>query len=506
MGEYQDSAGVYSGELKNGVPYGVGMKMYHNGMIYDGNWVDGARHGVGILEIDSIIKIRGEFNKGTLINLIEVNEHKVPSHESYPFLDVINSTIAITRFNGSFYEEDGIIESPSTRSLSKYSEVLYQDQKVKRTRISETMELEEELENSVATGRAKQFIDGELYYEGEIKNGLRHGKGTLYSDGKIITGDFKNGQIDGEVSIIGGNFQYQGTYNNHGPHGKGILTKNDYTYEGDFKFGMMQGYGIKRFSGFKVMGMFENNAPKGKMTMEYVDHIYEGELNSRCAFHGHGKILFPDGTSKEADFNNMTLIPNRVKHFIYPLCFEGRMEMDKFVKIVKVSIHEKIFVVNFNKKSQILPYITEKSFNEYEKAKSSQKMSLYSHQASSVGSYQGEISKGKFNGKGKFMFKNGEIYEGQWESNKMHGRGTYYYKNNQVYLGDFFKNKREGKGQLTFPDGTKIKGTWKDDKLNGYGLLINGSNINEILWQDNKIQGYFLCLLRNRTYIAKLQN
>ena len=37
----------------------------------------------------------------------------------------------------------------------------------------------------------------------------------------------------------------------------------------------------------------------------------------------------------------------------------------------------------------------------------------------------GQWEKGKQNGKGKFIFPNGDCYDGTWENGKMHGLGIY---------------------------------------------------------------------------------
>ena len=39
--------------------------------------------------------------------------------------------------------------------------------------------------------------------------------------------------------------------------------------------------------------------------------------------------------------------------------------------------------------------------------------------------YIGQWEKGKQNGRGKFVFPNGDVYDGSWENGKMHGAGTY---------------------------------------------------------------------------------
>jgi hypothetical protein len=39
--------------------------------------------------------------------------------------------------------------------------------------------------------------------------------------------------------------------------------------------------------------------------------------------------------------------------------------------------------------------------------------------------YDGEISKGRPNGRGTYSWRDGDRYEGEWRNGAMHGRGTY---------------------------------------------------------------------------------
>ena len=42
--------------------------------------------------------------------------------------------------------------------------------------------------------------------------------------------------------------------------------------------------------------------------------------------------------------------------------------------------------------------------------------------------YEGQYSKDKKHGKGKYTYPNGDIYQGQWNEGVRHGKGTYKYK------------------------------------------------------------------------------
>ena len=87
-------------------------------------------------------------------------------------------------------------------------------------------------------------------YEGEFKNGKRHGKGLLTSpDGSTLNAMFVDGVAIGTVERLSPNgYRYQGGWKNGKPEGKG---QAKYTtgvqYEGDFKEGWREGTGIMTY-------------------------------------------------------------------------------------------------------------------------------------------------------------------------------------------------------------------------------------------------------------------
>ena len=90
------------------------------------------------------------------------------------------------------------------------------------------------------------------------------------------------------------------------------------------------------------------------------------------------------------------------------------------------------------------------------------------------GKYVGTINKeGKFDGKGIFYFKNGDIYEGGYKNGFREGYGTYKYANGEKFEGDFIKGKAEGFGIVYYKNGYYYKGNWKNDLKEGKGEYYN---------------------------------
>lgn len=119
-----------------------------------------------------------------------------------------------------------------------------------------------------------------------------------------------------------------------------------------------------------------------------------------------------------------------------------------------------------------------------------------SHGSHKYFNYDGQWSKGKMHGNGRFCFIDGSTYEGEWKENKRHGTGVSTYKEGHsyegewqddrfhgkgrlstrigiVYEGDFANGKRHGKGVQKWPNGMVYRGDFKNGEMHGMGSIIN---------------------------------
>ena len=88
-------------------------------------------------------------------------------------------------------------------------------------------------------GNGKYIGENGECYIGQWKNGLKHGKGTIYySNGKIkYEGDYINDKYEGNGKYIYDNDEYYiGEFKNNLRHGKGIMyhSNGKIIYEGDW--------------------------------------------------------------------------------------------------------------------------------------------------------------------------------------------------------------------------------------------------------------------------------
>jgi len=140
----------------------------------------------------------------------------------------------------------------------------------------------------VETPLIEKYEDGSLY-EGEAnKKRQRHGRGVvIFTDGKRLEGEFKDGKIEGFATLYNkvGTVNYEGNFKNDQFHGQGTLhnenpqaTEEQYDfkdfnklgnnwkrYEGDFRQGKKQGVGTLHLAnGERYYGEFKDDKVSGK--------------------------------------------------------------------------------------------------------------------------------------------------------------------------------------------------------------------------------------------------
>jgi len=106
------------------------------------------------------------------------------------------------------------------------------------------------------------------------------------------------------------------------------------------------------------------------------------------------------------------------------------------------------------------------------------------------GTYTGEVANNKRNGKGKFLYINGNKYIGEFRDDQKDGRGTYYYNDGSKYEGDFRNSKKDGKGKFVFKNGDIYVGDFREDKKDGKGIYYyQNGNRYEGDWKNDLKEG-----------------
>ncbi|KAF4691945.1 hypothetical protein FOZ60_014432 [Perkinsus olseni] len=83
-----------------------------------------------------------------------------------------------------------------------------------------------------------------------------------------------------------------------------------------------------------------------------------------------------------------------------------------------------------------------------------------------------------YNGRGRAVYANGEVYDGVFDEGVRHGEGTYWYINGDVYTGQFQENEKHGVGRLVYTGkkvvvhpsvGARIMEQFKEGQKHGQG-------------------------------------
>lgn len=142
-----------------------------------------------------------------------------------------------------------------------------------------------------------------LKYEGEWKDGKRHGKGKLiYPEIYTYTGEWSNNKMDGHGTMVYYWYKYIGEWKGGKRNGKGTYWFFGKKYEGYWENNLMHGQGTLTYpGGFKWIGEWKKNRiHSGKGTIVAYDSVYNGNRYEGQAkngrLYGKVKITYPDGS------------------------------------------------------------------------------------------------------------------------------------------------------------------------------------------------------------------
>lgn len=105
---------------------------------------------------------------------------------------------------------------------------------------------------NVVEGKGKYEWPDSSTYEGDVKNGLRHGIGVFTSPGSeaVYSGEWFEGLRHGAGTIdFKSGARYEGSFQNGFKHGKGKMSyPSGNFYEGEWKFDKKDGYGTMHWA------------------------------------------------------------------------------------------------------------------------------------------------------------------------------------------------------------------------------------------------------------------
>jgi hypothetical protein len=78
--------------------------------------------------------------------------------------------------------------------------------------------------------------------------------------------------------------------------------------------------------------------------------------------------------------------------------------------------------------------------------------------------YEGQLKRGRFDGRGVLRTTDGAVYDGDWVDGAQDGYGEYTAPDKSTFKGGWTAGKPDGPGVLTTPDGKVVKGVWANGK------------------------------------------
>ena len=259
------SNGVYEGEMKDGEPHGFGTYRWNDGDVYTGEYVNGTRHGKG-----KFVFASGNYYDGNWAN------GKYQGHGIYHWNDG-------DEFDGEWKDGKRHGKGKWTYADGRYYTGVWENgESISSSSIvyPSTSNAKTATKTAPKATTTKGRIQYEhSYYEGDLVDGIQHGKGVyVWDDGTRYEGDFFEGNITGHgVSYYTNGDEYDGEWVKGKKCGHGVYKsygKNDikggtfvsYIYEGEWKDGKKHGRGVAK--GYKVFSYFGH---------VYMSWSYDGE-------------------------------------------------------------------------------------------------------------------------------------------------------------------------------------------------------------------------------------
>lgn len=140
-------------------------------------------------------------------------------------------------------------------------------------------------------------------YEGQSREGQKHGFGVETWDGNRYEGYYENGKKQGLGKLMMANGgSYIGDFHEDLIQGRGVhLLPNAESYIGEWKSGKMHGKGIYRWPDRTYIGEYEEGKKQGFGVYETADFKYQG-LWLDGKMHGPGVLIRSSGLRQEVEY------------------------------------------------------------------------------------------------------------------------------------------------------------------------------------------------------------
>lgn len=211
--------GYYEGNFVNGKRHGQGKYIWNDGGRYDGEWRDGNKHGRGKITY-SWGYYDGQWRND------ERNGHGTMHYTDGVYTgewrnDERNGHGTFKSNEGWFYTGD--YKDDEMHGHGKFT--------------GDGWSYEGNFVNGKIHGHGKYIWNDGAVYEGEWRDNKRCGQGEMkYSNGHFYKGEWRDNERNGRGTFIfkNENMKYEGEWRDDKPYGRGVITIGDTTYSGIF--------------------------------------------------------------------------------------------------------------------------------------------------------------------------------------------------------------------------------------------------------------------------------
>lgn len=264
---------------------GKGVLLYENGRVYEGNWKNNKREGVGYERFQSNSQEQTEDAQDCDIYQGEYMMGRAHGRGVYIWS------------NGETYDGEWYKGMRQGKGIWKGTNTQYYDG---------------EWSKGKAHGFGVHLWSNGDKYDGEWYRSLKHGKGKdFFHNGDTYHGEYRYGKFEGIGTYkYAKGAMYVGQFKDGTKHGKGEWQEKEdggATYEGEYLDDKKHGIGIYKWpSGNEYRGNYVNDKREGYGEMYWTDgSFYKGEWKEGIQ-NGKGKMTFSDGSIREGQFvNNM---------------------------------------------------------------------------------------------------------------------------------------------------------------------------------------------------------
>lgn len=488
----------------DGSIYRRGRLKYSNGDVYDGEWLNGKRHGKGSLQF---VASGGGGGGGSYVGDFTNN-----FFHGFGILTVGKSQHPLTKkwIPGERYEGDFILGRRHGQGTAK-------------TRSGDCYD-GGFVDGSYHGKGSCAYANGDVYdgewvhgkwqghgelrlrdgskYTGEFRQGVFHGLGEFLfgSGGKLgsYVGDFVDGKRHGKgVRVYGAdkNKRYEGEWEDGEPHGVGVVECATYKFVGRFVRGKENGHGAMSFAnGESYEGNFDDGHMSGLGTFVYRDAgVYEGQFE-KSKRHGHGRRVFANGDEYDGDWEDDRMHGHGKLTSIRELrsgrgtqTYDGAFERGTQTGNATIS-----YVYTPHDAASRFEWTDEYEFPW---------QSGCWHCGRGASTYVGQVLRGDFHGSGVLRSPDGKLWAGDWVRGKLTGVGERVYLPLELaavldrekqrgksghdeklktshattaklyrilwYEGGFMENVRHGSGHVLYENGDRVSGPFVKGFVHG---------------------------------------